>query len=680
MIPVLFIHSQQDNIQPKPVDDSTGIRTIDPKDSLLLLLEDSLQRDMLLPIDSSRVDSQVINNTKAVNLMIQSHTADLEISIKEAIMTELLNNEVNARRRHELEQQIEALHKEDSIRRDLQQRRIDSLKQNAIGAPVMLKYDTLYYLYTNMGAVSAFERANLQSKKILAAAKNYSEKTDSIHLVEGNFTVDLIFRGNILASISEYDALWMDTSRESLATIHLQYIQEAIAAYKKQTALWNRLRIAGLCILVIAFQWGMFKAIAYLFNHVLVRAIIKRKKKLLKGLSVRDFEILNVHRQMKLVIGVLRIIKYFIYIILLYLTIPLLFSIFPPTQKFAEILFGWILTPLKSIGLGFVEFLPDLFKIIIILLIVKYVSRFFKYCASEIEEHRLVLPGFYPDWAKATYNIIRIIIYALAVVMVFQLLPWSDSDIFRGVTVFLGLLVSLGSTSVISNLMAGMVITYMRPFIQGDRIRIGETYGDVIEKSPFVIRIKTPKNEIVTVPNSTVLSSNVINYSANTKDVKDAGVVVNTIVTMGYDVPWLQVNQILIDSALKTPFVMQKPTPFVLQTALNDFSVSYQINAYTKEASKMPFIYSELFKNIQDTCRDAGVEMISPHYQSIRDGNPSTVPPVIAPLDGNPSTVPPVIAPSDGNPSTVPPVIAPPDGKPEPVPSKTQHGQKTKNV
>jgi small-conductance mechanosensitive channel len=269
-----------------------------------------------------------------------------------------------------------------------------------------------------------------------------------------------------------------------------------------------------------------------------------------------------------------------------------------------------------------------LFKIVIILTIVHYFLKLFKYITNEIDAKRLVIPGFYSDWAKATFSIIRIITYALTLVLVFQLLPWADSRIFQGVSVFLGILVSLGSTNVISNLMSGMVITYMRPFIQGDRIRIGETYGDIVEKTPFVIRIQTPKNEIVTVPNSTVLSSNVINYSAETKDSKDNGVVVNAVVTMGYDVPWARITQLLIDAAIKTPFVLQEPPPFVLQTALNDFSVSYQINAYTKEASQMPYIYSELYKHIQDTLRDAGIEMVLPHYQAIRDGNPSTIPPV----------------------------------------------------
>ena len=600
------------------------------QDSIFSVLQDDGPIDSLIDMQgySHQPDSQVIDNSEAINLMIQSNLADIENSIKEAVITELLQNEANtARQRRELEQQMDVLHQEDSLRRALQRHRIDSLKKTAIGAPVMLKYDTLYFIYAKIGSISALERANSQSKKIHHMAKDFSTKSDTIHLVEGYSTSDLVYNDIILASVSEYDALWMNTTRDSLASEYLQIIHDAIIVYKEQTALSNTLRIIGLCLLLIVVFFALLKGISFLFNHLIIRSIIRRKKSLFKGFKFRDFEILNSHQVMKMIVGILKIFKYIFYIILFYLTIPLLFSIFPPTQKYAEILFGWIINPVISIGNSFIDFLPDLFKIIIILIAVHYILKFFKYVTSEIDAKHLVIPGFYPDWAKATFNIIRILVFALTIVLIFQLLPWAKSPIFQGVSVFLGLLVSLGSTNVIANLMSGMVITYMRPFIQGDRIRIGETYGDIVEKTPFVIRIQTPKNEVVTVPNATVLSSNVVNYSARTKDSKDNGVVVNTIVTMGYDVPWVRLTQLLIDAALKTPFVLQEPPPFVLQTALNDFSVSYQINAYTKEASKMPFIYSELYKNIQDTLRDAGIEMVLPHYQAIRDGNPSTIPP-----------------------------------------------------
>ena len=599
------------------------------QDSIVLPSEvDTIAHIDSLIENSLPADSQVVDNMEAISLMVQSNVADMEASIRESILAELMENTENTRQRIEFERQLDELRKDDSLRRVNQLRRIDSLKQTAIGAPVLLKHDTLYLIYANIGSVSAEERAKLHSKKIFNTAKIFSLKTDSLVITEGNATSDIVYRNNVLTSVTEKDAMWMNTTRDSLAREHIDRILEAIVVYKKKSSVWNTVRIVGLCLLLFVGQYIMFKGTAYLFNHIIRRKVIRHKKKLFKGFKLRDFEILNANRQMRLFIGVIKIVKYAFYVILFYLTILMLFSIIPHTKNIADILFGWIQNLLYSIGSGFVDFLPNLIKIIILLITLRYVMKFLKFIANEIEEKRLVIHGFYPDWAKATLNIFRILIYAIAIVMIFQLLPWSKSPIFQGVSVFLGLLISLGSTSVISNLMSGMVITYMRPFIKGDRIRIGDTFGDVVEKTPFVIRVLTPKNEVITVPNSTVLSSNVINYSSKTKDNNDPGVVVYTTITMGYDVSWVQIQKLLIEAALKTPYIQSKPTPFVLQTALNDFSISYQINAYTKEATKIPFIYSELYKNILDTFHDAGLEMITFHYQAYRDGNELKIPPV----------------------------------------------------
>ena len=594
--------------------DSTVVQP--PVDSIIF--DDSLTENIL------PADTQVIDNSEAINLIIQSNVANMEASIRESILAELMQNTDNTRQRRELERQMDVLHTEDSLRRESQQRQIDSLKQSATGAPVVLKQDTLYLIFSNIGSISAEERAQLHTEKIFKTAKIFSAKTDSMYIVEGFSTTDIVYRGTVIASVTENDAIWMNTSRDSLALEHIDSIIEAIVEYQQKTSLWNTIRITGLCLLLFVVLIGLFKGIAYLFNHVIRRKIIRHKRKLFK----RDYAIVNTNRQLRLFMGFTKLVKYALYLILLYLAVPLLFSIFPQTQKYAEILFGWITNLLFSFGNGFIDYLPNLIKIIILLVCLSYLMRFLRYLANEIEEKHLVIPGFYPDWAKSTLNIIRIIVYAIALVVVYQLLPWSESRIFQGVSVFVGLLISLGSTSVISNLMSGMVITYMRPFIKGDRIRIGETYGDVVEKTPFVIRVQTPKNEIITVPNSTVLSSNVINYSSKTKDANDPGVVIYATITMGYDVPWMQIQRLLIEAALKTPYVLQKPLPFVLQTALNDFSISYQINAYTKEAKKIPIIYSVLYTNILDTFRDAGLEMITFHYQAYRDGNKEKIPPV----------------------------------------------------
>lgn len=233
------------------------------------------------------------------------------------------------------------------------------------------------------------------------------------------------------------------------------------------------------------------------------------------------------------------------------------------------------------------------------------------------------ITGFYPDWAQPSFNIIRFLLYAFMIAMIYPYLPGSDSGVFQGISVFVGLIVSLGSSTVIGNIIAGLVITYMRPFKLGDRIKLNETTGNVIEKTPFVTRIRTPKNEVVTIPNSFIMSSHTVNYSASARQF---GLIIHSTVSIGYDIPWRQVHQLLIDAARSTPGVLPHPKPFVLETELQDYYPCYQINAYIKEADQLSQIYSDLHQNIQDTFNEAGIEIMSPHYFAGRDGSATTIP------------------------------------------------------
>ena len=206
--------------------------------------------------------------------------------------------------------------------------------------------------------------------------------------------------------------------------------------------------------------------------------------------------------------------------------------------------------------------------------------------------------------------------------MVYPYLPGAHSGVFQGISVFLGLIVSLGSTTVIANIMAGIIITYMRPFKIGDRIKLNDTLGNVIEKTPLVTRIRTTKNEIVTIPNSFMMSSHTINYSSSARHY---GLILHAEVTIGYDTPWRKVHQLLIDAAKATEGVEADPEPFVLETSLDDWYPVYQINVIILNADKSNQIYSDLYQNIQDKFSKADVEIMSPHYMAVRNGNKSTV-------------------------------------------------------
>ena len=195
----------------------------------------------------------------------------------------------------------------------------------------------------------------------------------------------------------------------------------------------------------------------------------------------------------------------------------------------------------------------------------------------------------------------------------------------QGVSIFVGVLLSLGSTTAVANVVAGIVITYTRAFRIGDYVQISDTEGKIIERTAFVTRIRTTKNVEVSMPNASIMSDKVINYSTQAKQ---SGITLHTGVTIGYDVPWPKVQELLLAAANATEHIEQDPAPFVLQTSLDDNYVAYELNAYTRRADIRPRIYSDLHANILDAFHMAGVEITSPHYRAIRDGNDPAIAPV----------------------------------------------------
>ncbi|MEG1585371.1 MAG: mechanosensitive ion channel, partial [Bacteroidales bacterium] len=418
------------------------------------------------------------------------------------------------------------------------------------------------------------------------------------------------------------DALWQNTSRNALADQWKNIIVKELKVLKKRHSLLQLIKRIFLFILVLAIQYGFYLIITRLYKK-LKNYIIRIKGQKLKPIKIKDYELLNVNKVARMLIFSANMGRYLLIAVQLIITIPILFSIFPQTENLALRIFSYLWNPVRSILLSIRHYIPNFFTIIVIIVSIRFLIRGIKYLTSEIETQRLKIDGFYPDWAQPTYHIIRFLLYAFMVAMIYPYLPGSDTRVFQGISVFVGLIVSLGSSTVISNIIAGMVITYMRPFKLGDRIKLNDVLGNVTEKTPFVTRLKTPKNEIVTIPNSFVMSSHTTNYTASARTY---GLIIHTEVTIGYDAPWRQVNQLLIDAALDTPGIEKEPIPFVLETSLNDWYPVYQINAFIKEADQQAHIMTLLLQSIQDHFNKAGVEIMSPTYIATRDGNQSTIP------------------------------------------------------
>jgi len=378
----------------------------------------------------------------------------------------------------------------------------------------------------------------------------------------------------------------------------------------------------GLAVLAILLLWAIIFGVNKLSKYVFYKIETQTGKKI-KGINIKKYELLTPVYVAKLIIGVLKILKIIILLIVFYFWLPLLFSIFPWTKHIAKTLLDYTLTPLSNLGNSFIDYLPSLFFIFIVYIVVKYINKILKFFATEIGTGRLKLDGFHKDWAKPTLIIAKLIVFVFGLVIVFPYLPGSDSPAFQGVSIFMGVLLSLGSTGIVANAVGGLMIIYMRPFIIGDFVKIGENIGTVISKGMLVTRLNTPKNEEISVPNKMVVENQIVNYSS---DEKGKGVYLHTTVTIGYDVPWRNVHEIMIKAADRTEDILSDPKPFVLQTALDDFYVEYEINGYLKNPSKMNAIYSELHQNLQDCFNENNIEILSPHYRVERIINESTIP------------------------------------------------------
>ena len=543
-------------------------------------------------------------------------------SILRNLLDSLENSKINeANARMELEQFKLQMISADSIKRRQQLQKIDSLRRFTQGSPVIVEEDTLFIFYSKRGGYTSQQRAQMAAEAILSLSKKFNLQPDSIYIDNSDDVSDVMYKNEVIASFTDQDALWAGLPQDSLAVRNMEIIVSKLKELKKEHSFWLMVKRIALLILVIAGQYLLYRLTRWLLRR-LYRRIDRLKDTHLHPLMIQNYELLDTEKQVRLIRFLALIGFYVVIAIQLLFTVPLIFYIFPPTKALAYKLLGYIWTPVKGILIGIVDYIPNLITIIIICFAIHYLIKLIKYLSNEIATERLKLPGFYPDWAHPTYNIIKFLLYAFMIAMIYPYLPGSDKGVFQGISVFVGLIISLGSSTVIGNVIAGWVITYMRPFKKGDRIKLNDTVGDIIEKTPLVTRIRTAKNEIVTMPNSFIMSSQSVNYS---RSASEFGLILHAEVTIGYDVPWRLVHRMLIEAALRTDGVLHEPHPFVLETGLNDWYPVYQINAYTREAQRMSAIYSDLFQNIQDRFNEEGVEIMSPTYIAARDGNPSTV-------------------------------------------------------
>ena len=494
------------------------------------------------------------------------------------------------------------------------EKEIEKLRNKMRGQPIVFEKDTLYYLYTSYGPYDIDTRVKYVEEKLKELYNDPYFVADSIKIKPAGDYLSVMYNDKTITGVSMVDALWENSSQTELAQRYANIIKNTIVKYKEQNSLKSVLiRLAEL-LLVLFIAFILVWAINRLFDF-LKKITLNSEHRFLTSIRIRNYDFIKKPGIVKALVKLLAILRIVFLLFLLITIIPLIFDIFPSTQYLSKIIVQWISEPIKNVGIAIIGYLPHLFYIVIIAVITRYVLKILRFFALEIERGILKIKGFHPEWAHTTYVLARMMLWVLALVIMFPHLPGSDSDAFKGISVFLGVLISLGSSSAISNAIAGIVISYMRPFQVGDWIKSGEIIGAVIEKNALVTRLKTINNEDITIPNSAILSGATMNFTSIGKEI---GLALNVQVKVRYDYSDNLVEELLIEAALKTNGISPKPHPYIFQISLSELNAVYELNAYTFHPENMYFIKSDLTKNIQSTFRQANIEIFSTQYVEIR--------------------------------------------------------------
>jgi len=514
----------------------------------------------------------------------------------------------NSPKKENLQQQLNEFDEENNLRKQQLKVKVDSIKKNTKRYAVAPFQDTLFYIYNKLGSSLAKDRAYNVVSRIHNLYEDDFVKVDSFKIENSEISADIVYKDLVITSVTELDALLEGKSKEEIAANYLKRIQDSIKTERADNSITKLLTRIGLVFLILV----VFSILILLINKLKkygTRRILTERTQRIKDIKIKNYVLVTSVQKTRMFINAINILRWGLIVLIAFIMLPIVFSVFPFTQSWASNLIGLFTKPLKTAVLAIWDYIPNLITVFVILVVMRYAVRFIKYIFSEIDKGKLEVNGFHRDFAMPTFTIVRFLLQAFTLVLIFPYLPGANSDIFKGISVFIGVLFSLGSSSAISNIIAGLVITYMRPFRIGDRITIADKTGVVIEKSPLVTRLRTIKNEEITIPNSSVLSGNTVNYSTFSEE----GICFQVELTVGYEEPWQRIHELLLNIPPRIKRVNLNPAPFVLQKKLDDFYVLYELNVYIARSAEIELAKSEIFQLILDDFLAAGIEMNGPH-------------------------------------------------------------------
>ena len=511
-------------------------------------------------------------------------------------------------------------------------KRYESKRMSQKGSAVNIGDRTIFYIYSELGPYNERQRAALISRTLNKLFNDEELIPDRFHFVEGKSgkSGNIFYRDKRLFTVTSKDASAYELNVDELAdrwvTIMKLVAEETIRNKKeKLTRKGMTVGIAGLVLLFLIF------ALAAVTSKRVQGKLESLKGDKIKAFRIQNVDLITEEQMVQVIFSVYRVIVFIGIMIMVYFYFNYFLTYYPGTEVIRNTLYNKPLAHFQIFLNSFLAYLPKLVFIIIVILGIRYILKLNDMIFNAIKSGAIQFPGFHPEFRKVTQKILKFLIYFFALILIAPNLPGYASPAFKGLSIFTGIIVSLGSSSFVSNIIAGIMIAYYRPFAKGDRVQIGDKIGDITDMSLLVVKLRTFQDIDVSIPNSVVLSSDVSNYhSAITEK---GAIKLYTTITIGYDVPGDKVKELCIKAVNATPDFLKDPPSFVLQKSLDDFYVSYEIYGYTDKPENMKQIYSDLNSNIRKFFDEDNVEIMSPHYRTLRDGNAITIPAKYLPGD-----------------------------------------------
>jgi len=476
-------------------------------------------------------------------------------------------------------------------------------------APVAIDGQILFRV-RGVSALPGEQRADRIRDRIVALARDPDFQVDALRTVESDLGTAIMAGDQAVTTVVDADARLEGVDRPVLARVVLDRIRQAITEYRRARSP-EQLAEAGVYTLVATAVLATAGVLLIWLSRRLDALVERRVQRRIHGLEIQSFELVRAERIRAALGTILRGLRALGLVVLTLVYLHFVLSLYPSTRVIAAHVLDLISDPLRTMSQALVAAIPNLAFLAVLYYVVRVALRLLRLFFDAVARGSVTLSGFEAEWAWPTYKIARLAVVAFAIIVAYPYIPGSESAAFKGVSLFLGVIVSIGSSSAISNIIAGYTMTYRRAFKVGDRVKIGDVLGDVLEMRLQVTHVRTPKNEEVIIPNSLILNGQVVNYSSLAAQ---RGLILHTAVGIGYEVPWRQVEAMLLMAADRTPGTLHDPHPFILQRSLGDFAVTYELNVYCRDAHHMMRLYTALHRNILDVFNEYGVQIMTPAY------------------------------------------------------------------